>query len=516
MKLWHRGPARHAALLVVATLLSLANPRAMAEDTSQVISAGGDGSVAALHAADAATWPFDPPPLATLRQSPRKIFAHWHIFPISVDNKPADSDYWSRNFMRPEGEKAKYAAGGGMSRERPLSRPVIDDDYWRVRDMETDIRRAISIGLDGFLFNIVNPNPSNIQYEKLLAMLEAANRVDPDFRVALMIDAVANRDRSVDEVAAGILQVASHPSVYRTGDGRLVLSAFTPERKPVEWWQELFAKLGDAGVKVYFVPVFQGWKAGIPQFAAISEGFSDWGRRSLAGVNWTQDAAAEAHKLGKIWMAPVAPQDSRPKSLMYWEPVGSELFREGWKVATEGGADWVQLITWNDYAEATEIAPSTGTQYAFYDLSAYYAAWFKTGQQPPIARDVLYYFHRIMPAATQATAGQQERPFQIQGGEPPQDIIELLAFLTKPGTLEIEIAGNTYKQEAAAGITSFKVPLALGRPRFRLVRDGAPVIEFESAFEIRDKVEFQDFLYRAGSSSRPPVELIANPPLATQ
>ena len=55
--------------------------------------------------------------------------------------------------------------------------------------------------------------------------------------------------------------------------------------------------------------------------------------------------------------------------------------------AIDGGADWVQLITWNDYGEHTEIAPSTGTQHAFYDLTAYYTAWFKTGAAPRIVRD---------------------------------------------------------------------------------------------------------------------------------
>lgn len=473
---------------------------------------GGDGSVAALRASNAATWPFDPPPLEAMRESSHKIFAHWHGWPISLDNQPSAGDEWQR-LMKPEGDQGKNVAGGGFSRERPLPRPVIADSDWEEKDMETEVRRASALGLDGFMFNIVNPQAKKL-FSRLLHMLDAAEAVDPGFKVALMIDAVTNQNRSVEDVAAGILQVANHPSVYRVSDGRLLISAFSADRLPVDWWQSLFKTLKEAGVKVYFVPVFQGWRGNINQFAPISDGLGDWGDRSLSGVEVGMPGAAAAHELGKIWMSPVSPQLFRPKKndLFYKEAGGSTLFRETWRVAREGDANWVQIITWNDYGEGTEIAPSTGIQYAFYDLTGFYGTWFKTGQPPTITRDVLYYFHRIMPTGTAPDLNKQARTFQLRGTDPSQDSIELLAFLTEPGTLEIEIGGATYKQEAAAGITSFKAPLAPGRPRFRLVREGKPVIDFESAFDIRTKSVFQDFLYRAGSSSRPPIEMLANPP----
>lgn len=522
MSLWHRGSLILALSVLFAATIASAEPPivqpaeasapSIVTGTDGSVVDGGDGSVEEARARAAATWPFNPPSVEAERQSPRKVFAHWHVFPISYDNAPAGSDHWSETRMKPEGEKGKYAAGGGMTRERPLPRPVISGSDWEVQDMETEVRRASAIGLDGFMFNIVNPNNPKL-FQMLPQMLEAAQRVDPSFKVALMIDGVTNRDRSVDDVADGILRVASHPSVFRTSDGRLVLSSFAAERKPVEWWKQLFAKLAASGVKVYFVPVFMGYKDEVAAFAPISEGLSDWGRRNVNGADVTLGAAAQAHGLGKIWMAPVASQSSRPKSLKYWEAGGSQSYRENWQLAIDDGADWAQIITWNDYGEATEIAPSTGTQYATYDLSAYYIAWFKTGKQPPITRDVLYYYHRIMPTTAQGDPSLQSAPFEIQGGQPAQNSIELLAFLTAPGTLEIDIGGKTYQQRAPAGITSFKAPLAAGRPQFRLVRDGSTVIDFESAFDIRDKVEFQDFLYRAGSSSRPPVEMIANPPI---
>ena len=48
------------------------------------------------------------------------------------------------------------------------------------------------------------------------------------------------------------------------------------------------------------------------------------------------------------------------------------------------GAQAVQIITWNDHSEGTNLRPNTGSQYAFYDIAAYYIAWYKTGVKPAI------------------------------------------------------------------------------------------------------------------------------------
>jgi hypothetical protein len=55
---------------------------------------------------------------------------------------------------------------------------------------------------------------------------------------------------------------------------------------------------------------------------------------------------------------------------------------------------FVRMITWNDNGEATEFAPSSSSQFLFYDLSAYYIQWYKSGRAPAIIRDATYYSHR--------------------------------------------------------------------------------------------------------------------------
>jgi hypothetical protein len=154
-----------------------------------------------------------------------------------------------------------------------------------------------------------------------------------------------------------------------------------------------------------------------------------------------------------------------------------------------------QLVTWSDYSEGSEIAPSTATRHAFYDLTAYYTSWFKTGKQPAIVRDAIYYFHRVQPTTASASSPNQAKPFSVKGEASNE--IELLGFLTQPGTLEITIAGKTHTRQVEAGIQSFTIPLTLGSPTFRLVRDGKTIVQRKGAWEISDQIEYSNLLVHA-------------------
>jgi hypothetical protein len=207
------------------------------------------------------------------------------------------------------------------------------------------------------------------------------------------------------------------------------------------------------------------------------------------------------HTLGKLAVAPILAQDFRPSSYAWWEAGNSGALRTHWENAIAAGADWAQIVTWNDHAEHHALRPSTGKQWAPYDLTAWYVTWFKTGLQPPIQRDALYYFHRIESTAAAPDLSQQSKPFELRAGTATNEV-ELLALLTAPGRLEIELAGELHAQDAPAGLTSFRIPLVPGRPAFRLLRNGQPVIELQSAFDIRSAITFQDLLYRSGGSLR--------------
>ncbi|MCK9521527.1 MAG: glycoside hydrolase family 71 protein [Proteobacteria bacterium] len=202
-------------------------------------------------------------------------------------------------------------------------------------------------------------------------------------------------------------------------------------------------------------------------------------------------------------MAPVAPQDQRPRNFRYIETEGSSAYRALWEAAIESGADWVQLITWNDYSENSQMAPSTRTQTGFYDLTAYYVTWFKTGAPPLIERDALYYFHR--PHAMSATPAKQETLFTPMEGPTAIDEIELVALLRASGTLEIEVGGEITRVDVGAGMQSIRAPLREGTPVFRLRRGESTVVELHSATPISNAIDYQDPLFHAGAAPTCPV-----------
>lgn len=121
---------------------------------------------------------------ASLRASSHVIFAHYFTpFPITIDNKPADADYYALQYLRPQGENGKHAYCGGFLRDRPVPRAPLTGN-WTLIDMEKEVSEAIAAGLDGFIVDILSLDPANVIWTRVLKLLDAAAAVDPGFKVA--------------------------------------------------------------------------------------------------------------------------------------------------------------------------------------------------------------------------------------------------------------------------------------------------------------------------------------------
>lgn len=394
-----------------------------------------------LASANAAAWPFVQPAISSLRASSKKVFAHYFTpFPVSIDNLPASADYYAVQYMQPSGESGKFAGSGGFIKQRPLPRAVLNSTIWDQTDMTQDIRRAAALGIDGFALNLLASTGTH--WDRSLRMLDLAQATDTGFKLLLMPDMEAEFKGQPQNLLPVLRILARHPAAHRLADGRLVLAPYNAQNQSVAWWTQLMSTLRAEGINVAFFPVFQNWQAYAPSYGPISVGLSDWGERSPGANRSWNTAPAKAKTYNTMWMAPASPQDSRAKDLPYWEARNSENYRLMWENAINGGADWVQIITWNDYSEATEIAPSSGTQWSFYDLTAYYTAWFKTGVRPAVTRDALYYFHRKHASTATPQAGKQRSPY-------------------------IRAAGS----DSAVDVTSMRISAHRGR-RFRLMVDG--------------------------------------------
>lgn len=452
--------------------------------------------------------PFVMPSRDVIFSSQKKVFAHYFSrFPLSFDNKHWPQDYYSTGYLTENGEKNKWLAQGGYLRSRPLPVPPSAKSNYVIENLKKEIKLAISRGISGFTFDILTLK--DIQSGGYLPnMLQAVSAVDSRFKIVLMPDMSA-LGSDTDNVVTIIKSLYDRPELYRLSDGRLVVAPFLSESVLPQRWAAMKSKLAAEGFKVAFVPTFLSLKkVYVDDYQSISDGLGTFGtplpHRGLA----IESEAKVSHDLGKFYMAGVSGQGYRPKKYIYWESQGSLAYRKSWEGAIQGGADWIQLTTWNDFSESTQISPytdmvgSSGTGY--FNLTGYYAAWFITGQQPLITHDVLYYFYRKQPVKAAAPRAGK-RTDSVSFFAPGTDLIELVGFLTEPGTLVVSVGGKNYTKNVARGVQSFQVPLDLGTPRFSLKRGGKTLISFEGATPIVGPSGlpsgYGDLTYWSGSAS---------------
>ena len=450
------------------------------------------------------------PSADTLFSSTKKVFAHYfYPFPLSIDNLAPAVDYYNTQYLTKGGESGKWLTEGGYLRQRPLGTTPSLLSNWQQLNMEAEIRTAIARGITGFTYDSMSAADATDSTGPLQTLLAAAQAVDSRFKIMVMPDLAALGSDSAAAVVQIVASVANSPAAYRLSDGSLVVSAFDASLNSAAWWQSVLNTLSAQGIKVAFVPTFLGWAGNAAAFAPISYGFGDWGTATAPASSAFESVPATVHSTyNKIFMMPVDPQQFRPKDFLYWEAGNSGAFRNAWNSAIQGDADWVQLVTWSDFSESSEVQPYTdatlnasiGTGY--YNINGYYAAWFSTGQQPTITHDVLYYFYRREPTTAAASA---QSAMDTTTSTPASDNIELLAFLTAPGELTITIGGNTYTQSAKAGVTSFTIPTQPGVPQFALSRNGAQVFAFNGGVQIYGASglpsQVEDLTYWSGSAS---------------
>ncbi|GAA3627190.1 hypothetical protein GCM10022419_135710 [Nonomuraea rosea] len=444
--------------------------------------------------------PFDLAGTAALRASGKKVFAHYFTpYPLSLDNQAPASDYYARNYLKPEGESGKHAAYGGLLRDRPPGRDPITGDY-ALADFKTEVKQAIAAGLDGFTVDILSVTSAH--WTRVQNLIKAAEAVDPGFKIVLMPD--TNGLASVDSAtfATAMAKLAASKSVYRLADNRLVVSPFKAEGRTAAWWSDWMKTMEtEHGIKVALVPTFLDFNKYREAFASISYGFSNWGNRNPAGNAGLAANITTAHGMDKIWMQPVSIQDERPNQGIFDEAGNTDNLRASWKGAIDGKADWVQLTTWNDYSENTQFAPSRNAGWSYLDINAYYLTCYKLGC-PKITNDTAYLTHRIHPvAATPSYA--QTKLMKLRGGSTAaRDTVEVLSMLTAAAKVSVTIGGTTQTYDAPAGVSAKTFPLKAGTASATVSRSSATVAKVVSPYEITATPYVQDLHYRAASSER--------------
>lgn len=429
--------------------------------------------------------------------STKKVFAHYFPpYPLSLDNKPAASDYYARNYLTVNGENGIHAAYGGLLRDRPLPVGQSSSKTWQVDNLRTEIRQAKTAGIDGFAVNLMGV--SGLNWTTAQNLFVAAEK--EGFSVVPMVDGSAAISKLTPaQVAASLATLYKSPAAYKEG-GQYLLSSFKAEGQTPTWWKQVISLLETKyGIPISFQAVFLAASdANMKAFSSISDSFGNWGERNPRVINKLPVYDDLAEKYGKDWIEPVAPQDMRPRSGVYAEAGNTEALRAGWQKAIRDGADYVQMVTWNDYSESSQFAPSVAHGSTFLEISRYYSDWFHTGTAPKITQDKLFLTHRTQLANATSTVKQKALLPTLSGSQGDvRNTAEALVFLTAPATVEITVAGVKTTYNAPAGVSAYTAPLKAGTVQAKIVRSGAAVKTAVSPYKVVATPTVLDLQYYA-------------------
>jgi hypothetical protein len=121
---------------------------------------------------------FDMPSTSVLRASKKKVFVYYFPpFPISIENAVPSQDY-SAAWLDPDAKNGQYRAIGVYLRDRPIGRAPRSEKNWLQIDYQVEVQRAISIGLDGFIYGMPDHELVDQRWNRVGMMLDAAKAVD--------------------------------------------------------------------------------------------------------------------------------------------------------------------------------------------------------------------------------------------------------------------------------------------------------------------------------------------------
>ncbi|UPJ74481.1 glycoside hydrolase family 71 protein [Bradyrhizobium sp. 187] len=357
-----------------------------------------------------------------------------------------------------------------------------------VDDLDSEISLAESYGIDGFVLN-------GGWYARYPANAALVDRMFKAAERHKSFGLVFSFDQSESEEAVQMVTAYGRHSNMMTKDGRVVVSGWwqTPR-----WVKDVKDALAARGIPSFMTPQLKyPWRPEIgfaPETSDVNaarsllnevpelDGYFYFGAGSPAATvsNSIEGIAKLARSHDKLFMCGVSAfYRGFQNNSRVFETDGFSGMRERWMKAIESKADWIQLVTWNDWSEATYLQPfdrpltsvwnipgwqNLPDHSGFLGASRYYINWFKHGRRPALQSDTLFYFYQLHANEAQGIVDfrtmERGRP---KFWEKLTNKFHLAAFLTHPLAVTIKIGAFSYDVELPEGDSVTSVPLSLGK-----------------------------------------------------
>jgi len=283
---------------------------------------------------------------------------------------------------------------------------------------EGQIRHAVAAGIDGFALNV---GIDTWQPDRVAQFLAAAQN-NGNFKLFLSFD-MSSLTFSYD-VLYRFHFAANHPNYYHY-NGRPFFSTFAGEYQDAFWsnWK------ASSGLNPYFCPSWPNYPSQnffqnhpVVDCAFTWDAWPQGGAGPLAHFDTVNDRnlLASARETQKQYMAPLAPWFYTyvwgPGWHKHWIYSSEILLPHRWQQLVELQPDFIQIVTWNDYSEASYVCeissdvpldmegindminvPQPMRHDAWLELSTHYIHWYKNNARPIVTYDQFYWWYRVHP-----------------------------------------------------------------------------------------------------------------------
>jgi hypothetical protein len=329
-------------------------------------------------------------------------------------------------------------------------------------DWRTDMQLAKQAHIDAFALNIARGDPTNAP---ALALAFSAASAE-GFKLFFSFDFAGNGPWAYAAVKQLCTQYAGH-SQYFTHNGKPLISTFEgPAQYDV--WQRLRNDMAFT-----FIP---DWSSlGAFPAASLGNGVADglfswaawpWGNTDMDTYTDASYKLALQQQGGEPYMMPASPWffTNVPGYKKNWMWRGDDLWYDRWIEIFYLQPEFVQIISWNDYAESHYIGPLVSKAMEAFDIGRapynyatgmphdgwrLFLPWlidtYKNGLAP-ITREGLVGWYRTSPGTACSSGGTTgNTASQLQLEFPPsavaQDKIFFSALLTSSATVSVTVGG---------------------------------------------------------------------------
>ncbi|PRP83097.1 hypothetical protein PROFUN_09776 [Planoprotostelium fungivorum] len=322
--------------------------------------------------------------------------------------------------------------------------------------LEKEMRLAMNVGIDAFAVNV----GADGQMGKMHDFMNAARATN--FKVFISFD--MNEFKAAFDSFTNWMNTFSSDSAYFHYNGKPFVSTFNGNLGGAlhnDAWQNWKNSLGG---NVYLCPNMFGSQDdnSFNSFPSVDCLFSwaGWGKES----SLNEDMRIMSQANGRQYMAPVSPWffchlEQWGKNWVWSNNAydGYEhIYAQRWIQAIKEGAQFVEIVTWNDWSESSYISPLLESGHTFkdsdfytdgqlhagyYGMTAYFANWYKNGGTQP-SKNSVYWSYRKHATNQQRNDDKGELTFFWS----PPDCVAMYAISAQPGAIvNVQIGGrNNY------------------------------------------------------------------------